>query len=100
MTDATCDMCLGHGEIIQLSDGRPVRCPKCFGSSSKPAPPANRPPAEIPERKQRDRQRDKNPGKLRRAIGFLWTWIFDPLIFLWECIFATLRFLWEQIFKP
>ena len=80
MTGPTCDMCSGYGEIIQLSDGRPVHCPKCFGSS-KPAPPANRPPAEIPERKQRkqrDRRRDKNPGKLRRALGSLWKRIFEP----------------------
>jgi hypothetical protein len=81
-----------------MSDGRPVHCPKCFGSSN-PAP-TSRPPSEILERKQRDRRRDKNPGKLRRVIGFLWAWIFDPIIFLWERIFATLRFLWEQIFKP
>ena len=37
----TCDMCLGHGKIIGLSDGRPVRCPKCFGASN----PRRRPPA-------------------------------------------------------
>ena len=100
MTSPTCDMCLGHGKIIRFSDGRLIRCPKCFGSS-KPAPPAaSRPPAEILERKQQDHRRDKNPGKLRRAVGFLWSWIFDPLIFLWERIFATLRFLWERIFEP
>ena len=52
-------------------------------------------PAEI-----QDSRRDENPGKLRRGIGFLWSWIFHPLIFVWEGIFATLRFLWEQIFKP
>ena len=98
MTSPTCDMCSGYGEIIRLSDGRPVHCPKCFGSS-KPAPPANRPPTKIPERKQRDRRRDKNPGKLRRAIGFLWAWIFDPLRFLWERTLGVLRFLWERIFE-
>ena len=108
MTGATCDMCLGHGKIIRFSDGRLIRCPKCFGSS-KPAP-ASRPPAEIMERTHRARRRDEtpgklrralgSPGKLRRALGSLWKRIFDPLIFVWERIFATLRFLWERIFEP
>ena len=100
MTGDTCDMCLGHGKIIRFSDGSLIRCPKCFGSSTPAPPAASRPPAEILERKQQDRRRDETPGKLRRAIGSLWTWIFDPIIFVWERIFATLRFLWEQILKP
>ena len=98
MTSATCDMCSGYGKIIRLHDGRMVRCPKCFGSSN-PAP-ASSPPAEILERKQRAHRQDKGPGKLRRALGSLWEWFFDPLRFLWERILDALRFLWEQIFKP
>ena len=87
MTGPTCDMCLGHGKIIRFSDGRLIRCPKCFGSS-KPAPPAaSRPPAEIMERKQQDRRRDETPGKLRRPLGPLWKRIFDPLGSLWKRIF-------------
>ena len=41
-------------------------------------PAASRPPAEILERKQRAHRRDKNPRKLRRALGFLWEQIFKP----------------------
>ena len=76
MTGDTCDMCLGQGKIIRFSDGRLIRCPKCFGYN-KPAPPAApRPPAEILERKQQDRRRgpqqDETTGKLRRLLGSLW----------------------------
>ena len=90
-------MCSGYGKIIRLSDGRSIRCPKCFGSSN-PAP-TDRPPAEILERKQRASRQNKTPGKLRRALRSLWEWIFDPLIFLWERIFAALRFLWKRILE-
>ena len=90
-------MCSGYGKIIRLSDGRMIRCPKCFGPSN-PAP-TGRPPAEILERKQRASRKNKTPGKLRRALRYLWEWIFNPLIFLWEGIFAALRFLWKRIFE-
>ena len=89
MTRDTCDMCHGHGKIIRFSDGRMIRCPKCFGSS-KPAPLAAwRRPAEIRERKQQTHRQNKTPGKLHQAIAPLWKRIFD-----------TIKSLWEQIFKP
>ena len=72
----TCDMCLGHGKIIRFSDGRLIRCPKCFGYS-KPAPPAAaRRPAEILERTHRARQQGPNRMKPQESyagsFGSLW----------------------------